>query len=117
MVDRYDEILAKQLVMNRETWASLQKHGVTQESQLQLDFSYNASSRAAAEALAALIRDQTDYEVTSATGGSIFRRTWRVEGSTRKTQISLEILTQWVTWMVTAGRECKCDFDGWGALV
>jgi hypothetical protein len=31
--------------------------------------------------------------------------------------VSLEILDQWVTWMVTAGKEHDCDFDGWGALV
>jgi hypothetical protein len=91
--DRYDEILAKQLVTNRETWVSLQKHGVTQKSLLQLHF-FNASNHAAAEALAAIIKNQTDYEVTNATGGSIFRRIWRVEGSTRKIQISLEILKQ-----------------------
>ena len=35
----YDDILAKQLAMSRQTWAALQQHGVTEESRLRLDFS------------------------------------------------------------------------------
>ena len=42
---RYETILAKQLAMNSETWAALQKHGVTAESKLRLDFSYNTKNR------------------------------------------------------------------------
>jgi hypothetical protein len=59
----HEDILAKQLAMNRQTWAALQSHRVTNQSQLRLDFSYNASSHTAAAALQALIKDQTDYEV------------------------------------------------------
>jgi hypothetical protein len=115
--DRYDEILAKQLIMNRQTWVALQGHGVTAQSQLQLEFSYDAPSRPAAEALVSLVKDQTDYEVRVKAGGNFLRRKWRVEGATQSTAVSLEILDQWVTWMVTAGKEHDCDFDGWGALV
>jgi len=113
----YEEILAKQLAMNRETWAALQKHGITEQSQLRLDFSYNAPSRDAAETMRALIQNQTDYEVRVESDGSFLRRKWRVEGTTQKTAISLKILDQWVTWMVTAGKERACDFDGWGTSV
>ena len=28
----YEDILQKQLAMNRQTWAALQKHGVTEEA-------------------------------------------------------------------------------------
>jgi hypothetical protein len=78
----YETILAKQLVMNRQTWAALQKHGVTAESTLRLDFSYNAASRKAAESLCALLREQTDYEVNVESSGSFLRRKWQVEGRT-----------------------------------
>lgn len=114
---KYEEILATQLAMNRQTWAALQKHGVTEESQLQLEFSYNAPSREAAEAMVALIQEQTDYDVRAESSGSFLRRKWRVEGTTQKTAASAEILDQWVTWMVTAGKERSCDFDGWGTAV
>jgi hypothetical protein len=115
MQDRhYENILAKQLAMNRQTWAALQKHGITAESMLRLDFSYNARSRDAAENLCALLRDQTDYEINVESSGSFLRRKWRVEGRTQQTAVSPEILDQWVTWMVTAGKGRSCDFDGWG---
>ena len=113
----YEQILATQLAMNRQTWAVLQQHGVTEQSQLRLDFSYNAPSKDAAEALVALIKDQTDYDVRAESSGSFLRRKWRVEGTTQKTAISPEILDQWVRWMVTAGKERVCDFDGWGTPV
>jgi hypothetical protein len=115
--EHYNEILAKQLLMNRQTWAALQGHGITADSQLRLEFSYNAPSHAAAEALVLLIKQQTDYEIRVEAGGNFIHRKWRVEGATQTTAVSLEILDQWVTWMVTAGKERGCDFDGWGALV
>jgi len=113
----YEDILATQLAMNRQTWAALQKHGVTTESKLRLDFSYNAESRETAERLCALLREQTDYEVSVESSGSFLRRKWRVEGRTLETAVSPEVLDQWVTWMVTAGKERSCDFDGWGTSV
>jgi hypothetical protein len=113
----YETILAKQLAMNRQTWAALQKHGVTTESKLRLDFSYNSASRKDAESLCALLREQTDYEVNVESSGSFLRRKWQVEGRTQETAVSAEILDQWVTWMVIAGKERTCDFDGWGTSV
>jgi hypothetical protein len=113
----YEEILAKQLAMNCQAWAVLQKHGVTEQSMLRLDFSYDAPNRNAADSLRTLIQEQTDYDVRVQSGGAFFRRKWRVEGTTQKTAISPDILDQWVTWMVTAGKERHCDFDGWGSSV
>jgi hypothetical protein len=115
--EHYKQVLAKQLAMNRQTWAVLQQHGVTEQSQLRLDFSYNAPSKDAAQTLVALIREQTDYDVRAESSGSFLRHKWRVEGTTQKTAVSPEILDQWVTWMVTAGKERLCDFDGWGTPV
>ena len=46
----YNAILAQQLVMNRKTWALLQQHGVTEQSQVRLDFSFeSADSRGCRE--------------------------------------------------------------------
>jgi hypothetical protein len=92
----------------------LQKHGATEERKLRLDFSYNAPSREAADGLCALLQEQTDYEVNVESDGSFLRRKWRIEGRTQETTLSPAILDQWVTWMVTAGKERSCDFGGWG---
>jgi hypothetical protein len=113
----YEGILAKQLTMNRQTWAALQQHGVTESSRLRLDFSFNAPSRESAGKLCALLQEETDYEVKVESVGSFLRRRWRVEGRTRETAVSPAILDQWVTWMVAAGKGRSCDFDGWGTSV
>ena len=50
-VDRYRELLGKQLAMNQETWRRLQQHGVTLATSLRLDFSYRAPDQQSAAAL------------------------------------------------------------------
>jgi hypothetical protein len=116
-VTDYDKLLAKQMVMNRQTWATLQEHGATEQTDLRLDFSYDATDAESANALCALLRDETDYEVRVVSDGSLFRRKWRVEGTTQATRLSPKILDEWVTWMVIAGKESRCQFDGWGTSV
>lgn len=114
---RYRRLLAKQLTMNEETWRSLQSHGVTEASELRLDFTYHAPSRAGAEALKRVLSDETDYNVSVQSDGGMFTKRWSVVGSTQPTSISNAILDQWVDWMVTAGLHQDCEFDGWGTEV
>lgn len=108
-------MLERQLAMNVQTWNALRGHGVTEQTDLRLDFSYDAPTRAAGEKLAKLLRDETDYDVADPTpSGAGFV----VSGTTQVTQVSLDILNQWVDWMHAAGRQCDgCAFDGWGAQV
>ena len=103
--------------MNRETWRALQSRGLTEGAKVRLDFAYNAPDENSAEALKALLQEQTDYEVTVESEGSASSEKWSVLGATNETTISPEILDQWVRWMVTAGKEKGCDFDGWGTEV
>jgi len=108
--------LARQLAMNVETWAALQRYGVTERTDVRLDFHYDAPSRAAAEKLVALLRAETDYDVGEPQAfGSFFSRTFAISGTTQSTTVSLDILSRWVTWMDAAGEESGCTFDGWGA--
>lgn len=115
--EEYRQCLATQLAMNRMTWEVLQGHGVTEQTQVRLDFAYDAPNKKKAETLAAFLHEETDYDVSAKSYGSILRREWTVEGTTQNTIISPEILDQWVTWMVTAGKEHSCIFDGWGTPV
>jgi hypothetical protein len=111
------EVLAQQLAMNRQSWLALQEHGMTEESELRLDFFYVSPSEQQANALRAFIQDETDYDVRvgSNGGGLLKKKNWLVTGSTQPTQASQDILDQWVRWMVAAGFEHGCEFDGWGA--
>ena len=110
--------LDQQLAMNRQSWQALQEHGVTDESELRLDFFYVAPGEKQADALCAFLRAETDYDVRvgSSAGGLLKRKSWTVNGTTQKTPVSLDILDAWVEWMVAAGVEHGgCEFDGWGA--
>ncbi len=100
--------------MNRATWTRLQELGVTEPTELTLDFFYLAQNEAKARALEQTLAKETDYSITVGTedGGG-----WIVDGSTRPTAVTLEILDQWVDWMITAGLHHDCDFDGWGSEV
>jgi hypothetical protein len=115
--DRYRRLLAEQLVMNEETWSTLVRHGVTEATELRLDFAYAAPDQARAESLESLLKAQTDYDVRIESSRDLLGKGWAVVGSTRPTSVSHEILDQWVDWMVTAGLHQNCEFDGWGTQV
>ncbi|MGF6228211.1 hypothetical protein QFZ27_002166 [Inquilinus ginsengisoli] len=115
----YDAIAAKQLAMNAQTWRILLAQGVTEQTSLKLDFTFTAPTREAADGLISLLKEETDYELRSPQpAGSSREGDWLVSGSTQATTISLEILDQWVIWMIVAGnRGNGCVFDGWGAEI
>src|SRR5689334_15035007 len=95
--DWVDDAIAHQIKMNARTWATLQSYGVGETTEITLDFFYDAPSEHSAWELAAFLRQETDYEVRVTKDG--------VKGSTQPTLVSLEILNQWVSWMISAGAE------------
>ncbi len=104
-----DEIAAKQ-TRNVHMWEALQKHGVTEATELRLDFFYDAPNASAAKQLAEFLREETDYDVAFTEEG--------VTGTTQPTTVTPSMLDEWVEWMVLAGYENgRCKFDGWGAEV
>ena len=116
-----EEVLEAQLAMNSDAWAQLRQHGVTEDTELRLEFAYIAADEQAAQALAAYLQAETEYEVTidSSSSGGLLRRTteWKVSGITHETIVNQEILDEWVAWMVVTGFENDCEFDGWGAAL
>ena len=103
--------------MNPDTWAALREHGVDDSTKLRLDFFYVAPGEAEAEALGVFLRAETDYtvDVHSMKDGLLSKKRWSVTGSTQLTTVSLDVLDQWVSWMVGAGaKNGGCEFDGWG---
>jgi|SRR5687767_3008037 len=113
--DRYRRLLARQLAMNEKTWAVLEARGVNETTELRLDFFYFAPDLVSAEALKAVLDEQTDYDVSIEPNSTPGVAPFSVVGSTQSTTVSAAILDQWVDWMVTAGLHQNCEFDGWGA--
>jgi hypothetical protein len=114
---KYRTILARQLAMNEQTWATLTQHGVTEATPLRLDFTFIAPDQRSAAALRATLAETTDYDVKVQSSGGFLRKQWSVTGSTQPTELSPAILDQWVDWMVTAGIHDNCEFDGWGTQI
>jgi Regulator of ribonuclease activity B len=111
--------IALQQVMNRTSWAALQEHGVDETTEVELEFFYAAPGEGEASRLVEYLRGEADYDARAVSQkGAFSKRTWVVTGKTRPTTISLEVLDQWVQWMVAAGAaNGGCEFDGWRAQV
>jgi hypothetical protein len=114
---KYRQNLARQLAWTKETWSRLVDHGLTPSTEVELDFTFATSDRQKATDLAEYLREETDYEVGTVSSGGFLSKTWFVKGKTQPTRISLEVLEQWVAWMVAAGQDHDCMFDGWGTSV
>lgn len=93
------------------------RHGYSPGPSIRLDFCYWAAGRREAIELQQFLREETDYAVQTGSAGPFYARRWSVTGATQETEITLDILDQWVEWMVTAGRDHGCDFDGLGTSV
>lgn len=113
----YERILDLQLSENPQIWARFQEHGMDEHA-WRLGFIYLAPGEQEAEDLAAFLRAETDYEVEvrSQRPRKLATREWLVIGATQPTAVSLELLNEWVEWMVAAGAAAgPCAFDGWAA--
>jgi hypothetical protein len=113
----YERILDLQLHENAGIWARFQEHGLD-EAELRLGFIYLAPGEDEAQQLAGFLREETDYEVAvhSQRKGRLAKPEWLVVGATQPTPVSLDLLNEWVEWMVAAGAaEGPCAFDGWAA--
>jgi Regulator of ribonuclease activity B len=116
--DRFKRLLAQQLEMNPRTWAALEKRGVDTKTLLVIEFSFTAPGRREARHLQEVLRQRTSFSAQVIAEGSLFKRHWRVVGHTKPSTASVEMLNDWVTFMVTLGaKHGGCRFDGWGVKV
>lgn len=105
-----DEVIAREVAQNRQTWEALQRLGVGEGAKLCLEFVYESGGAGGDRELAEYLRSETDYALEIEDGG--------VTGSTQPMAVSPEALDDWVAWMVLAGHDHGgCAFDGWTATV
>ena len=113
----YEQILELQLRENSAIWAGFEELGL-HEAELRLGFIYMAPGEAEAQQLVRFLREQIDYEVDARSQRTrkLAKPTWLVVGATQPTAVTLDLLNEWVEWMVAAGAaEGPCAFDGWVA--
>lgn len=109
---QHRENIARQTSMLTDTLAKLREYGVTDETQLQLEFLFYTDTHTKALALASRLED-LKYRVDHGKL-STRRRSYFVSGWTDTIRMSIQNLEQWCCKMCDFGFECDCDFDGWG---
>ena len=107
----YEENLEDQLKMLDITWEAFKEHGVTEDTEIILEFSYIAPNKEQAKSLSDSIED---YDSSIRSEGLLKKKLF-VEGQTHPTNVSKEILIQWIDFMVALGWDHGCEFDGFGA--
>jgi hypothetical protein len=116
--ERFERLLAQQLEMNPRTWSALEQRGVGARTLLVIEFSFTAPGRRAARELVKVLGERTNFSARVVAEGPRLRRHWRVVGHTQPSTASVEMLNDWVTFMVTLGAQHgACRFDGWGVSV
>jgi len=119
MAEWYDQLLELQLRRNRELWAGVQER-VGDGDELRLGFIYLAPGEEEGQSLVQFLRAETDYDADVRSrqdgDGDDAELSWFVMGTTQPTPLTIDMLDQWVEWMIAAGAaEGPCAFDGWAA--
>ena len=116
--DRWERLLEQQLEMNPRTWAALEERGVNTRTLLLIEYAFTAPTKKAAQGLIKALQAQTNFTTELLAQGTILKRHWRVTGQTKPAAASVEMLNDWVTFMVGLGsKNGECRFDGWGVRV
>jgi hypothetical protein len=116
--DRFKRLLEQQLAMNPRTWAALNEKGVDEQTLIVIEFSFTAPDKNAARYLEKVLKARTNFVTELLSEGSRLKRHWRLVGHTQPSTASIEMLNDWVTFMVTLGaKNGGCRFDGWGVKV
>jgi hypothetical protein len=110
--EAYDRNRECQLTMSPQTVAQLRKYGVTDQSQLKLEYFFYTNAK---EKAAALAQKLADFGYTGSYRRSANdKKQFVVTGWTSRMKIDDNTVLNWTVTMCDTGREHDCDFDGWG---
>jgi len=110
--DAYAKNRANQLVMAPQTMAQLRKYGVTDQSQLKLEYFFYTNTKEKAAALAQKLGElgyagRFDHSASD-------KKQFVVTGWTTLMNMDNQTVIDWTSRMCDEGREHDCEFDGWG---
>ena len=110
--DAYTQNRARQLTMTPQTVAQLRKLGVTNESQLKLEYFFYTNTKQKAVALAQALSDlgyTGSYDHSASD-----KKQFIVTGWTLPMKMDDQTVIDWTGRMCDAGHSHDCEFDGWG---
>ena len=110
--DAHAQNRARQLTMTPMTVAQLRKYGVTDQTQLKLDYFFYTNTE---EKAAALVQKLGELGYTGShelAAGK--KKQFVVTGGTTSMSMDDQTVLDWTCQMCDLGREHDCEFDGWG---
>ena len=107
----YADNIEHQLRMLDVTWEAFKENGVTEETELVLEFVYKAPNKCSANSLNFALENYA----SSVRSEGVLKKKWFVDGQSHPTTVSKEKMAQWLEYMVALGWEHGCEFDGFGA--
>ena len=111
----YNESVAKQKRMNTETLQQLSKYGISDTSELKLEYFFYTNEQDKANSLANELKN-LNYQIDKVDTAAGDQKLWVINGWTTKMKVDLQTVTKWTTQMCKVGYDNDCDFDGWGTL-
>ena len=108
----YRENRAKQAATSPMTLEQLRKYGVTDQTELKLEYFFYTNSAPKAAKLAEALKKK-GYTVEHGPSASD-KKIQVITGWTEKMKMSEAVVVAWTNSMSDIGFEADCDFDGWG---
>lgn len=111
---QYRENVEKQCAMSPATLAQLRQHGVTEDTELRLEFFFYTN---AIPKMESLVNDLMGigYEVECGESAAA-DGTYIVTGWTSKMRMSDDVVKAWTEKMCQIGFNHDTEFDGWGTI-
>jgi hypothetical protein len=114
---RAEELIARHVTMSGQTLDALRKAGLNDEMRVSLEFLFVAPTEPKAVALMRHLETNDCLNLTLEKIGTFLSRKWLVKGQTHPTPLNVQLIAQWLPWIVVQGMVHDCEFDGWGAEV
>ena len=108
----YKQNRAKQITMAPQTMEQLRGHGVTDDSELKLEYFFYTDSKSKAESLAKELAElgyDGGHDVAAGDPSQFVITGWTIP-----MKMSDEIVVGWTAQMCDVGQKFDCEFDGWG---
>jgi hypothetical protein len=110
--EAYQQSRANQLTMAPQTIAQLRNFGVTDQSQLKLEYFFYTNTKEKAAALAQKLAALGYAGSYDRSAGN--KRQFVITGWTSRMNMDDQTVLDWTGRMCDVGHEHDCEFDGWG---
>lgn len=106
---KYPEILKDSF---RDFRRELSKFGITETSEIPLDFYFSSDSRQKLDSLYRFLVIKTDYQVFRPAVG---KEGWKLKGTSSTMSLQPAIFGLWIEKMFDLSDRFEVEFEGWGA--